>query len=620
MLLVKQGENILIDIPFQYKELVKDHVRGCLFRTDLKKWMVPAGLSTYRNIKSLSLKLVNHDALEPATKLWVENSEKRAMRLDELQKGEAASLFLPDGFVNPVEPFKHQIEAALFSMNLDKCALWLDLGLGKTYTSILVARMRSFLGLVQSVLIVCPLSLIWQWESEILRFTPEGEASIYKMEGTKAKKLKVLKEYLDKEVPPTHVKYLIITYESLETFSEGLGTSVDMFILDESTKIKNPMAKRTGAAVRMCNKIPYGVELTGLAYTNNPEDLFSQFKALDPCVYGDDIWAFRGRYLETMFLPFSKTKGDKKVKVVTGYKNMTDLKTRAFYLAFSRMKDDCVDLPEKTYTMRDVYLNANQLEWYNKVIEMIEKSVYEEGGKTVKFSPVVIAKMARLQQLLSGFMYTDTGEQIWVGSDKYAELLDIIETTPGQFVIWARHKAVIKRIHEFLEENGVENEALNNEIKGEQKAEVIRRFRSNELRTVVCSLDSESKGLNLTSTGSVGTIYFENTFSVDQRWQSESRVHRIGMKGTAVYVDLVTKGTLEEGIIKAVKGKLEVSEYIARHGLASLLGKDDTVRKKPVRLKKVQNKKGQEKKAAEKLELKLLQEQVDDHFDSMALE
>ncbi len=216
--------------------------------------------------------------------------------------------------------------------------------------------------------------------------------------------------------------------------------------------------------------------------------------------------------------------------------------------------------------------------------------------------------------------YTDTGEQIWVGSDKYAELLDIIETTPGQFVIWARHKAVIKRIHEFLEENGVENEALNNEIKGEQKAEVIRRFRSNELRTVVCSLDSESKGLNLTSTGSVGTIYFENTFSVDQRWQSESRVHRIGMKGTAVYVDLVTKGTLEEGIIKAVKGKLEVSEYIARHGLASLLGKDDTVRKKPVRLKKVQNKKGQEKKAAEKLELKLLQEQVDDHFDSMALE
>ena len=594
--LFKKEDLIYIRVPFEYKNTLKRHVKGSLFDYENKCWVAPSSISTYLNIKKMDKTALDTTTLSPDIREWVTNLTRVARRLTELQKGEGAPVTLPEDFEVPIKPFKHQLEAMAFCMNIPKSALWLDLGLGKTFTSILVARMRNRLKQVNKVVIVCPLSLIPQWETEIERFSPEGSFQVVRIEGTISKKNKAINLFLDSD--PSKLTYMLVTYESLNSkyIQDNIADlNIDMFILDEATKIKNPKAARTKATIELCKKIPYGIELTGLAYTNNPIDLFSQFLAIDTTVYGHDIWSFMGHYME-----FSQTVFG---KVLKGFKNMEELKQRAYYIAFSRMKDDCVDLPEKTYSTRYVGLNTEQLKWYDKVVEEVRLSITKVDDSNVTLKPVTIAKMAKLQQLLSGFIYKDDKTELWVGSPKYDELVDIIESSSEQFVVWARHKAVIRKIKEVLDANNIDCQVLNNEVKPDEKQARITKFRAGKTKVVICSIDSESKGLNFTSVGSVNTVYFENTFSVDQRWQSESRIHRIGMNGTATYVDLVTSGTIEEGIIATVKNNLSISEYIARQGMSSFLGQGGLVIKKPVSIKRAKTEKSTRQKNKEVIDI-----------------
>lgn len=581
MILAKKSSRIYVKVGYEERDNVRRHLKGATWSPHDKSWVVTASISTYRNLLKLCVNdELNPDKLGPEMRAWITHIKKLANRLTELQKGESEAskeIGFPEGFALPIKPFLHQSQAVAYCMNLPKAALWLDLGLGKTFTSILVARLRHFKKQVRSVLVLAPKSLLRQWDEEIKRFTPSTESvSVHICSGTPKNKALAIADFKKARHKENHLGYLLCTYESVGNLAEDLYLSTDMFILDESTKIKNPMAVRTKNTVDLCGALPYGLALTGLAYLNNPRDLYSQILALDPTVYGSNVWEFGNEYLR-----FTKM-GERKIP--SGVKNLKELKSRAYYIAFSRKKEDCLDLPAKVYQVRTLSMYPDQKKYYDEIVVDLKEQLTIKGRSVT--APGTLAKLEKLAQILAGFIRDDEGETIWLDSPKYDEMVDIIESSSDSFVVWGRHRAVLERIGSTLKKAKISHVVLSS--LGQQEADIAKKsFKKGMFKVMVCQINSESKGLNLTGERPVSTIYLENSMSIDDRWQSESRTHRIGMTGTATYVDLCIEDTLDESVLLMLKSKLKVSDYIATYGLDALFGKGGSVSTPKLKMKGV---------------------------------
>lgn len=534
---------------------------------------VPATL-----ISTVMLHIVFNGNLEYATEeteAYVQKMFSYRRRLKELQGGVSNGcrpIKLPDTIDYVLTPYQHQKEAIATALNLDKVALFLDLGLGKTFTSITVAKLRNSFELVYKVLCVVPRSLMAQWKDEITRFSPGSKVHV--VDGTPKAKLEVLNNAIERESP---LEFTLITYESLGAVLEELKlVGYDMFILDESAKIKNPQAVRTKNTVKICSTIKYGVLLTGLPYTNSPLDLYSQMMVVDPNIYGTNQYAFSNRYI------VYSERGPRKFPI--GAKNVDDLKYRAYFAAFSRTKEQCLDLPEKVYQTRKMPLNKDQYRWYVELLNQIytdELSVDEiieqetqRADRPVNINNVV-SLIEKLQQVTSGFLKTDEGDYIWLDSPKFDEALSIVENSNDKFIIWAKHIYTLQKLYEmFSKIKDLPVAVLNNKVSDDERLQIKQQFKDGKIKVLILQIQSECRGNDLTcKTNSVTAIFFENTPSIEERLQAEARQHRIGMTGTAVYIDLLCEDTYDEGILKLLESKETLSSYIREQKLGLILGK-----------------------------------------------
>ena len=576
MLLVKKGDYLSISIPFEDRARFKKVVLGAEWDAGSRSWVVPATIATFRNLRRYNPDAMDPLKMSPGVREWYNKLLPIATRLNCLQKGTGKEVEFPEEFKFAVPPFKHQKDAMAFCLNIPKAALWLDMGLGKTYTSINIARYRHMYNNVNRVLIVAPRSLLHQWQEELKKYVIEDNEIVI-LEGTPQKKNKCIAGLAG----ITKLLFVIVTYESLLGLkTKLLQEHMDMFILDEATKIKNPKAVRSQATVEMCKNIRYGVELTGLPYLNNPADLFSQFLALDYTVYGKSLWDFGSYFIDYAKMPFGR--------MMIGLKHVDELKRRAYFIAFSRRKEDCLDLPPKAYTERFLPMYDTQKVWYDKISKETMDIVSKDPEmKELGSLNNVLVQLEKLQQVTAGFVLTEDHDVIWFDSPKYAEACDIIKESSEQFIIWCRHVEAIKHMQLALDNRKIESVVFNRDTTLHTRIQEKKRFKEGKLRVLICQISSESKGLDLTSkTGSVNAIYLENSFSLDDRFQSESRQHRIGMKGIATYVDLILEDTIDEYVLTILKDKLKISEYIAKHGVSILLGKGGSIMTRRSRSKK----------------------------------
>ena len=478
------------------------------------------------------------------------------------------STLLPESPKLLKPPYLHQKQAMTFCLNQPKAALWLSMGLGKTYTAINVVRYRAKLNGVKRVLVVMPRSLFYQWETEVHTLAPEATVSI--VNGTPKSKKQAIKSVGDT------LTFVLIGYESLTNLLPELRAAhFDMFVLDESTKIKNPDSKRTKATVTLCKDIPYGIELTGLAYVNNPLDLYAQFLALDGTVFGENKYAFCGRYISYAKVPFGR--------IVTGFKHMEDLKERAHFLTFSRSKEECLDLPAKTYHTRKLELTPLQQEWYNNLVQQIEEGPELDNTLTPPQQKQVtvnytVAMLEKITQVTAGFVKTDDGTDLFIDSPKYEELANIITESNDVFIVWARHQFVTEHLLAYLRSLKLKVELLDRRASPADRQRIKDAFKEGKIKVLILQLQSECRGNDFTcQKHAVTSVFFENTASVEERMQAEDRCHRIGMVGTAVYIDLLCENTYDEGIQLLLKNKYSIAQYIKEDKLSLLLGKQGSI-------------------------------------------
>jgi len=173
-------------------------------------------------------------------------------------------------------------------------------------------------------------------------------------------------------------------------------------------------------------------------------DMYSQADFLQHGLLGASYYAFQGRYAITQ----KRTMGAHAFQQVVGYRNLEELSDRIAKFAFRAKKEDCLDLPEKTFTARYVALSPEQYSYYQQIRENALLMLEDDMVTT----PQVITQMLRLQQVLCGHVATDEGELIEIPSQRAQAVLDILDETDGKVIIWARFRYDVETLTRKLNE------------------------------------------------------------------------------------------------------------------------------------------------------------------------
>ena len=365
------------------------------------------------------------------------------------------------------------------------------------------------------------------------------------------------------EVTP-ELKILVI---NVDAFSTKKGVSfVEKFILsnsvliavDESTTIKNPKAQRTKSLLKLAINTKYRRILTGFPVTQSPLDLYSQSAFLSKQLLGyDSFYSFQNRYAKL----FNRQMGQRTFRQVTGYQNLGELTTKLTDFSYRVLKKDCLDLPDKVYQKRDVLLTPEQKKIYKELKDYAMSEL--ESRETVSVT-TVLTQILRLHQVVCGFVKNDNGEEVEIKNNRLDALLDILAEVQGKTIIWANYRYDIKRILKTLQDTvGADSVATYyGDTPDDERQEVIRKFQdpNSSLRYLISNVQTGGYGITLTEASNV--IYYSNNYDLEKRLQSEDRAHRIGQTNKVTYIDLISKDTVDEKIVKALRNKLDLAQEV----------------------------------------------------------
>lgn len=433
-----------------------------------------------------------------------------------------------------------------------------EMGCGKTLTAIAVAGTGYKLGHLRRVLIVAPTSVCAVWPKEFQEYA-DFPYTVRTLLGTKAQRLKELGDLEKWPFPALQVA--VINYES--TWRDGIFEALqdydaDLIICDESQRIKTFDAAQSKAMHRLGDRARYKLILSGTPVQNDAMDIFSQYRFLDPTIFGQNYYTFRNRY--AVMGGFNK-------KQVVGYRDMDELIRKEHSIAYRVTKEEAVDLPEQTFENRIVALGKKERGIYNQ-LKRDSVAQLEDGGQVT--ATTVLTRLLRLQQFTGGFLVEDeaTRPQL-VSRGKLDALIDILHdyVLEGRkkLVIFARFipevMEIIKLTGETLGKAGKRCVSIYGDIPKEQRGEIVRQFQTApDTMVFVGQIDTAGTGITLTAADTC--VYYSVNFNYATYSQSLSRIHRIGQKNRCTYIHLVTEKTVDETILKALARKEDLAKTV----------------------------------------------------------
>jgi SNF2 family DNA or RNA helicase len=354
-------------------------------------------------------------------------------------------------------------------------------------------------------------------------------------------------------------------YDAAEEFMNAHQSTI--ICVDESTFIKNPSARRTKKVVELGRSAKWRRIMTGSPVTRSPLDLYSQFDFLGQKMLGfSSFYSFRARYAIMKEQRF----GGRKVQLVVGYREIEDLTKRISPHSFRVRKDECLDLPAKIYTSRDVELTGEQRRLYDEFRKNATVALAEDEGHIT--ATEVIVQILRLQQILCGHVKDELGAEHDLPSNRVDTLMEVVEEAGGKVIIWCRFRRDIENVTAALEkEYGAESVVqYYGDVESKDRGTAVHRFQNDETcRFFVGNPQTGGYGITLTAASTV--VYYSNSYDLEQRMQSEDRAHRSGQTKSVTYVDLVCRGTVEEKIVAALRKKIDIAATIMGDGYRTWL-------------------------------------------------
>jgi SNF2 family DNA or RNA helicase len=336
-----------------------------------------------------------------------------------------------------------------------------------------------------------------------------------------------------------------------------LSCHESMMAIDESTTIKNPTAIRTKTILDLGKDVKYKRILTGSPVTKSPLDLFTQCYFLDPWLLEQQsYYSFKTRYAITRQINVS----GRMIHIVSGYRNLGELSNQLKPFSFRCLKDDCLDLPAKTYMKRIIQLTSEQ----QKIYDQMKKMALAELNGKLTTTANVITQMMRLQQITSGHFKSDDGKVQVIKNNRLNELLDVLSEMEGKAVIWAHWRHDIQTIVDAVKKEYGDNSVVTyyGDTSTDDRQKAIKSIQNPDspVRFVVGT--PQTGGYGITLTGASTMIYYSNGYDLEKRTQSEARIDRIGQTRNMTYIDIIAEKTIDEKIVLALRKKINIASQV----------------------------------------------------------
>ena len=457
-----------------------------------------------------------------------------------------------------------------------------DMGTGKTVMGLTAARQVK----PGKTLVVAPNSMKYRWAREVETWFPE--AAPFVLDGTAANKQKVMEEVLHatEEGYPVVVS---VNWESLAPLSRiaGYGSikltekdvafgplnnvEWDCVIADEVHRAKDPKAKQTRALWYLAKPAEYRWGLTGTPVLNSPADLWAIGRFYDPDTYGTSSHKWHHYFVEyedTYWGPV-----DKGLR-----RDHADEFAAWFDLGFiRRTKEEAgLGLPEITYQTRELALTPKQKAAYNKMVK--DMMVVIDDDYLIATNPLTL--LTRLSQIASATPVVDDMNVIaldnpsnkinaLVGTPKNPGIID--ELGEGKsLVVFAQSEKLITLACSELDRRGFDYIRITGQENARTRDVNIELFQGGEVPIAMVTLAAGNEGIDLFAADTA--VFLQRSYAYGMNTQAESRIHRAGQTSDKVTViDLVSKGTVDEDVIKALQSKGEMAEQVLRDQARHLL-------------------------------------------------
>ena len=428
------------------------------------------------------------------------------------------------------KPHEYQRFATQHILDHPEAAVLLDCGMGKsviTLQAIFDLCLDSFE--IQKVLIVAPLRVARDsWPAEIEKWDELKGLTYSVVTGTEKQRRQALAK---------RSTIYIINRENLDWLirKSNIPFTFDMIVLDELSSFKSHQTNRFKALMSVRPRVKRIVGLTGTPASNSLIDLWAEFKLLD---MGKRLGRYITRYREEYFVP-DKRNGMQ----VYSWKPVLGSQQRIYDaisdITISMESRDYLQMPDLVLNEIDVYLDEKEKDIYKSF-----KSSLTAEFKDQEITAMNAAALSnKLLQMANGAVYTDDGKVIPLHDRKMEALEDLIESANGNPVMiayWYKHD--LERIQEKFK------------IREIKTRKDIEDWNSGKIKIACIHPASAGHGLNLQSGGST-LIWFGLTWSLELYQQTNARLYRQGQKNTVVIHHLITKGTIDEQVMAALKRK-----------------------------------------------------------------
>lgn len=445
-------------------------------------------------------------------------------------------------------PFDHQVKFQTWCRGVNKLLLRADMGTGKTLMAIMWLAEHKVNP--DKVLVVCPPSLIGNWQAELKQW---AGVDAHVVQGTTITRRKALSRR------GLHV----LNYEycqqpggdkaTLRPEIASLGKTV--LILDESHKLKNPSTLRSKVFHTYGSKMQRIAMLTGTPISQGAHDYFSQFKVLNPQLLGSSFAGFKTRYCVLEQVRGAPTG----VSRIVGYRNLEELNRIIAPYTYDIKKEDCLNLPPKRYQTIFVDLTPEQRKFYKQMKNEMIVSLKDQDVPTQN----ILSRMIKLMQITQGFIRTEDGNDIPLGEcTKLPVLAEMLEADMSPLVVVCRFIHDVKSVKALCDKLDITNCVIDGSIEIPERKPIVDDFQAGKYRVLIGQIQTVGVGFNMTIANRM--VFYSNSYSLVDREQAEDRIHRIGTTGDhCLYIDLIANDTLDMNILGALRSKKDVSEMLA---------------------------------------------------------
>ena len=392
-------------------------------------------------------------------------------------------------------------------------------------------------GLIKRVLVICPLSIMYSaWQADIFKTAMHRTVAVAHGDSNKRKKV-ISGQY----------EFVIINFDGVATVEDEISKAgFDLIVIDEANAYKTVSTKRWKTLAKLITPETRLWMMTSTPASQSPEDAYGLAKLVNP----DGVPRFFGGFRDQVMNKVTQFKWVPKP-------DANSIVHRALQPAIRYTKEQCLDLPEMTYVMRDVPLSAQQEKYY----ELLRKQLIVQAAGEEITTVNAAANLNKLLQLSGGAVYSDTGEVVqFDASNRLAVLREVVEESSHKVLVFVPYRHAIEVVAEDLKKHGYATATIHGGVPAGKRSEIFERFQTTDSpQVLVIQPQAASHGVTLHAANTI--VYWSPVMSVETYLQCNARVHRAGQKNPTTVIHLQGSG-VEKRMYTMLNNKVDIHHKI----------------------------------------------------------